>query len=59
MKNIEEKIKNWKKAEKNLKEFNKIIKLIEKYPIKPIEQAPISPPYQKNPINQPTQQSYL
>ncbi len=50
MRTIDNKIndsKKWKKAEENLREFNKIIKLIEKYSSNLIKPVP-SPPYETN-----------
>jgi len=51
MKTIDQKIQSsnrWKEAQENLDNFRKMIKLVEQYPIKPIEQFPPSPPYELN-----------
>lgn len=50
MRTIEEKTKNcnsWKKAQIRLNKFNKIVKLIKKYPTKLIEYS-LSPLYELN-----------
>jgi len=39
-------IEKWKKAEQNLEEFYEVIRLVKKYPIKPIEKSVNSQPYQ-------------
>lgn len=48
---LEKQLKNsekWKNAEKDLKNFNEMIKLIEKYPVKLIYVPVISLPYKLN-----------
>ena len=35
----------WKKAEKDLKNFEEMMGLIRQYPVKPAKPAPPSPPY--------------
>ncbi len=48
MKTIEEKLKDsqsWKKAQETLANFEEIMKLVRKYPIKPMQSPLPSPPY--------------
>ena len=48
MLSIEERIQDsqrWKKAQENLEEFDRKMDLIKKYPLKPMEPIPPSPPY--------------
>ena len=35
----------WKEAQKALENFKEMMKLVRKYPIKPMQQLPPSPPY--------------